>query len=319
MVAGVETLAYVKDRGVPWHGLGTPVDGLMTAAEVLEKAGLDWYVEQRPLFLNEGNDLGAQIITHKANVRVTDGAVLGIVGNRFRPVQNQTMTSTMDAIVDSGEGKYETAGSLWGGKRVFVSMELPKHIAVRGDDSDYTSYILGINGHDGGQAVEFIRTTVRAVCHNTVEAAKDSALARFTARHTSGVEARVGEIRDALALTFQDLESLESLMNELTTVKMPETRAKEILLKVFPLKEAGTAEADLAASDFSAALANWKNTETLNDRLRGTGFGLYQAVVEFADFGLNYRKADNRANDLMTSGGRPGQIKKSALALIRKG
>jgi phage/plasmid-like protein (TIGR03299 family) len=229
------------------------------------------------------------------------------------------MVSTMDAIVDSGEAKYDTAGSLWDGKRVFMSMELPKHIKVRGDDSEYLSYLLGINGHDGDQAVEFIRTTVRAVCHNTVEAAKASALARFTARHTPGVTARVGEIRDALQVTFRELETLEQVLNSMTRVKVNEAKARDVLLKVFPLSEAdkGTAEAELAKSDFAAALANWKSTETLDDKLRGTAYGLYQAVVEYADFGLNYRKADNRASDLMTNNGRPGRVKKAALALLK--
>ncbi len=317
MVAAVETLAYVKDRGVPWHGLGTPADGLMTAAEVLEKAGLDWVVEPRPIFIAGPDGEPQPIESHRAMVRVTDNSVLGVVGRRFTPVQIVETMSVLDDLVDDGGGKYDTAGSLWDGKRVFVSMELPKHIKVRGDSSDYLSYILAINGHDGGQAFEIIRTTVRAVCNNTVEAAKSSALARYTARHTPGVTLRVGEIREALALTFAELETTEQLLNSLTRVKVSETRAKEVLLKVFPLKEAGTAEADLAASDFAAALNNWHSTETLDDKLRGTAFGLYQAIIEYADFGLNYRKADNRAADLMTNSGRPGNIKKAALALLR--
>lgn len=312
MVAGVETL---KDRGVPWHGLGTPADGLMTGKEVIEKAGLDWLVEQQPLFLPDGTE----VPTHQANVRSADGAILGIVGKRFVPVQIDTMTQVLDDIVDDGAAKYDTAGSLFGGKRVFISMELPKHIRVRGDDSDITSYILGSNGHDGGEAFGIYDTTIRAVCNNTVHAAKDRALGRYTAKHTKNVVRSVGEIRDALAVTFKNLDTLEEMFNHLTTIKISEARAKEILLKTFPLKEAGTAEADLAKSDFAAALANWKSTETLSDALRGTGYGLYQAVIEYADFGLNYRKADNRAADLMTGGGRPGEIKRTALALIRKG
>lgn len=316
MTAAVETLAYVKDRGVPWHGLGTPADGLMTAAEVLDKAGLDWVVEQRPIFIESGKGM-QKVETHQANVRVSDNSILGIVGRRYQPVQNAEALACMDAIVDSGDAKYDTAGALWEGRRVFISMELPKHIAVRGDSSDYLSYILAINGHDGGQAFEVIRTTVRAVCNNTVEAARSSALAKFSARHTPGVTRRVGEIRDALQITFAELEKFEELLNAMAQVKLTEVRAKEVLLKVFPLKEAGTAEADLAASDFAAALNNWRSTETLDDKLRGTNFGLYQAVIEYADFGLNYRKADNRANDLMTNGGRPGTIKKAALAILR--
>lgn len=47
MPAAVETMMYARE--VPWHGLGTKVDGLQTAEEALEKAGLNWTVLQAPL------------------------------------------------------------------------------------------------------------------------------------------------------------------------------------------------------------------------------------------------------------------------------
>jgi phage/plasmid-like protein (TIGR03299 family) len=314
-------MAYAKDRGLPWHGKGTPADGLMTAAELLEKAGLLWEVEQEPLYISgpDGGLAEMQLVkTHVANVRSSDHSILGIVGNRYRPVQNAEALSIMDDIVDSGEAKYDTAGSLWDGRRVFVSMELPKHMKVTGDDSDYVPYLGLINGHDGGQSFQIIRTQIRMVCWNTVEAAKASAVARYAARHTPGVGARVGEIRDILRLTFAEMATFEELANAMAKVRISQVRAKEVLLKVFPLAQAKDEKADLADSDFAAALANWQSTETLNDKLRGTAWGLYNAIVEYADFGLKYHKDDNRANDLMTGGGRPGEIKKVAMALLSK-
>lgn len=322
MPANVESLVYVKDRGVPWHGFGTAVEGLMDGAEVIKKAGLDWQVEKRPIYIEpKGGGLANMqlVTTHEATVRATDNQILGIVGKVFTPTQIEDLVGCMDAIVDDGSGKYETAGSLMDGRRVFVSMEMPKHIEVAGDDSSYASYLLGINGHDGGQAFEIVATTVRAVCANTVASAKAKALTKFSARHTSGVGKAVGEIRDALQIQFKELETLNALFNSMAKKPISEKRGKEVLLKVFPLseKQAGGAEADLAKSDFAAALANWRNTETLNDKLRGTQFGLYNAIVEYADFGLSYKKADRRVLDLVFSGGRPGTIKERALSLLR--
>ena len=321
MTDAVETMVYAKDRGVPWHKKGVPADGLMTAAEALKKGGIDWLVEAKPLFIDppkKGEE--AQLVTtHRAIVRVSDGSVLGVVGNKYVPVQNIDAMSCLDSVVDSGEAKYDTVGSLWGGRRVFISMELPKHIAVKGDDSDFLSYLVALNGHDGWTAFEVIRTTVRVVCHNTAEAARSSALAKFSARHTAGVTQRVGEIRDALQLQFKELETLNDLFNKMAGRRISEARAKEVLLKVFPLTEAqkGTAELELAKSDFAAALNNWRTTETLNDKLRGTNYGLYQAVVEYADYGINYRKDDNRVAEIMTGTGRVGDAKKRAMALLR--
>jgi phage/plasmid-like protein (TIGR03299 family) len=320
MPANVESMVYVKDRGVPWHGFGTAVDGLMTGAEVLEKAGLDWQVEKRPLYIDppEGGLKNLQLVqSHEATVRVSDNSVLGVVGKVFTPTQNSELADCMDAVVDSGEAKYETAGSLLDGRRVFISMEMPKHISVAGDDSEFESYLLGVNGHDGGQAFEVLRTTVRVVCWNTLQSAKAKALAKFSARHTTGVTARVGEIRDALALEFKGLETFNEVLNKMARARISEARGREVLLKVFPLKADDMAEADLAKSDFAAALANWRTTETISDKLRGTNYGLFNAITEYADFGLSYRKPDRRALDLMFSGGRPGAIKERSLSLLK--
>lgn len=318
MVAAVETMAYVEARGVPWHRDGVPADGLMTAAEVLDKAGLLWTVEQKPLYIEKPGGRGATqlVTTHRANVRSTDNAVLGVVGSRFTPVQNADSLSCLDAIVDDGGAKYDTAGSLLEGKRVFMSMILPTHMEVKGDSSPYEHYLVAINGHDGGQAFQVIRTTVRVVCMNTLQAAQQSALAKFSARHTSGVTGKVGEIRDALSLTFKELETFEQLANKMARLRISEARAKEVLLKVFPIKQASKADADLAASDFAGALANWKGTETIDDKLRGTHWGLYNAIVEYADYGITFRKADNRVAELMTGTGRTGRPKAVALSLL---
>lgn len=322
MPANVETMAYVKDRGVPWHGIGTPADGLMTAAEVLEKAGLDWVVERRPLYIEpKGGGLkDLQLVrTHQATVRVTDNQVLGIVGNRFTPVQNGEALRLLDDLVDSGEGKYDTAGSLNEGRRVFISMELPKHIGIKGDESPYNSYLSCVNGHDGWTAFQVVRTTVRMVCSNTVDAGLERAMAKYAARHTQGVTQRVGEIREALGVVFRELDDLSDLLQAMTKVKVTEKRAKEVLLKVFPLADSdkGTADLEIAKSDFAAALSNWRQTETINDKLRGTNYGLYQAVAEYADWGLNYRNKELRVSDLLLGQGRPADAKKKALALLR--
>ena len=52
MSANVETMMYVREK--PWHGLGTKVDEAPTSAEALELAGLNWNVEQTPVYTADG-------------------------------------------------------------------------------------------------------------------------------------------------------------------------------------------------------------------------------------------------------------------------
>ena len=82
MAANVETMFYVREK--PWHGLGTCVEEAPTSADALRLAGLDWEVKQRSIQVCGG----AKIENFKANVRSSDGAVLGVVSDRYQIVQN---------------------------------------------------------------------------------------------------------------------------------------------------------------------------------------------------------------------------------------
>ena len=48
MAHAVETMAYAGE--VPWHTLGTKVDGDLAPAEVMKEAGLDWNVVAVPAY-----------------------------------------------------------------------------------------------------------------------------------------------------------------------------------------------------------------------------------------------------------------------------
>lgn len=105
MSANVETMFYTREK--PWHGLGTEVQEAPTSADALRLAGLDWRVDSRKIQVCGG----AKIENYKANVRSSDGAILGVVTDRYRIVQNEEAFAFTDSLI--GEGvTYETAGSL---------------------------------------------------------------------------------------------------------------------------------------------------------------------------------------------------------------
>ena len=110
MAANVETMFYVREK--PWHGLGTCVEEAPTSADALRLAGLDWEVKQRSIQVCGG----AKIENFKANVRSSDGAVLGVVSDRYQIVQNAEAFSFTDELI-GGDVRYETAGSLQNGKK----------------------------------------------------------------------------------------------------------------------------------------------------------------------------------------------------------
>ena len=139
MSANVETMFSVREK--PWHGLGTIVEEAPTSAEALELAGLDWEVKTNPLFLENG----IEVPGYYANVRSSDNSVLGIVTGKYSILQNKDAFDFTDSLI-GGDVKYETAGSLNGGKRVWLLAQLPSK-KIAGDDVE--SYVCFTNSHDG--------------------------------------------------------------------------------------------------------------------------------------------------------------------------
>jgi Domain of unknown function (DUF932) len=95
-----------------------------------------------------------------ATVRQDTREVLGIVGERYRIVQNHEAFAFIDQLLGSSI-HFETAGSLQGGRRVWVLATLPDHVEVGG--GAVRPYVLLMNSHDGSTAVIAATTPVRVV------------------------------------------------------------------------------------------------------------------------------------------------------------
>ena len=201
MSANVETMFSVRET--PWHGLGRIVMDAPASREALELAGLDWQVESRNIY----SGTGAMIPGYRANVRSTDEAVLGVVSDRYRIVQNEEAFQFTDDLL--GEGvTYETAGSLQGGKKVWMLAKLPEKYIIAGDE--VTPYLVFFNSHDGSSGVKVAMTPVRVVCQNTLNLALGTAKRIWTARHTENVLLRVQDARETLGRNLEIKQKIES-------------------------------------------------------------------------------------------------------------
>ena len=167
MPANVESMFSVREK--PWHGLGTIVAEAPDSSAALELAGLDWTVTQKDIATADG---GKVIPGFKANVRELDDKVLGIVTDRYKVVQNTEAFAFTDALL--GEGvRYETAGSLQGGRRIWLLAKLPQQYIINGDE--ITPYLVFMNSHDGSGSIKVAMTPIRVVCSNTLNLALSKA------------------------------------------------------------------------------------------------------------------------------------------------
>lgn len=234
MAANVETMMYVRE--VPWHGLGVKVDEAPTSADALHLAGLGWCVEQTPVF----TDTGIEIPGYKANRRDSDGAILGIVSDRYKIVQNTEAFEFTDAIIgetEDGVVKYETAGSLCGGKRIWLLARMPMKKVL---DDDVEPYMVFTNSHDGTGAIRIAMTPVRVVCQNTMNLALSTAKRQWSTKHMGDMQSKLAEAKLCLELASDYMVNLNNEADRLANAKLYEEQIAEILDDMFPVDDNAT-------------------------------------------------------------------------------
>ena len=229
MSANVETMMYVREK--PWHGLGTRVEEAPTSVDALRLAGLDWTVERHDVHL----PTGAIIPNYKANVRSNDGSVLGVVSDQYKIVQNADAFAFTDALI-GGETpvRYDTAGSLRGGRKIWLLAKLPDTEIV-GDKTE--PYLCFSNTHDGSGAIRVCMTPVRVICNNTLNIALNGAKRSWSVRHTGDIQAKLHEARMCLDMANKYMDRLGEYADQLANQTVKDEEIAKILDEMFPVTE----------------------------------------------------------------------------------
>jgi len=227
MAANVETMFSVREK--PWHGLGMIVMEAPTSAEALRLAGLDWNVVQEPVYTGYNE----MVKGYKANIRSSDRKVLGVVSDRYRVVQNVDAFSFTDELLGKGV-RYETAGALQEGKKVWLLARLPREYIIAGER--ISPYLVFSNTHDGSGSVKVAVTPVRVVCNNTLNLALDTAKRSFSMIHTGNINDKIQEAKDTLLMAEKYMDSLGIEFEQLRRQKITDAQVKEYIELLLPME-----------------------------------------------------------------------------------
>lgn len=233
MAANVESMFYVRET--PWHGLGTRVQEAPSSSEALIKAGLDWNVVQEPIY-TETEEL---IEGYKANVRDSDRKVLGVVTDRYKVIQNQEAFAFTDELL--GEGvRYETAGSLQGGKKVWLLAHMPHEYIISGER--ISPYLLFSNTHDGSGAIKVALTPIRVICQNTLNLALSQASRSWSMIHTGNIQNKLQEAKDTLFMAEKYMDNLGKEFETLRMQSMTDKQVMEFIETLLPIEDNATSQ-----------------------------------------------------------------------------
>lgn len=286
MAANVETMMYVREK--PWHGLGTRVDEAVTAKEAIELAGLNWDVIPCPVF----DDRHIQIQGYWANTRSSDNSVLGIVGSRYSIIQNAEAFDFTDALV--GEGlKYETAGSLRGGKQIWLLGKMPQ-TEILGDKLE--PYVCFTNTHDGSGAVRVCMTPVRVVCNNTLNFALETAKRKWSCVHKGNMQGKLSDARQTLGLMDLYLKHLAETADYLATCPFYEADVMKALNKMLELPKDATERQKKTNQEIKDGIIECTFAPDLFQFL-DTKWGFVNAVADYVDHSDPIRRTKNFAEN----------------------
>ena len=235
MAAEIESMFYVRE--VPWHGLGTKVAKALSSEEALAAAGLDWNVVQRKIYTEDHS----YVPDFYANVRSSDQKVLGVVTGRYRIVQNKEAFAFTDELLGKGV-RYETAGSLKGGKKTWILARLPKIYRLMEDK--VIPYLVFSNTHDGSGAMKVAMTPIRVVCNNTLNLALQTADRIWSAKHTGDIESKLEDARKTLFMAENYMNELAKESVVLGKQKVSDTEIEEYIKLLLPIATNATEVAE---------------------------------------------------------------------------
>jgi phage/plasmid-like protein (TIGR03299 family) len=304
--------AFASFRQPAWHNLGTVFEDEVNTNEMLKLAHLDnWNVRLEDVAIpdNFSSDKSYSFVTRTNPFDRSQNDVLGVVGERYVPLQNEDLFSFGDNLLDGG-GRWETAGSIRGGRVVFGSIALTDSITLdpngRADKID--NYLLINTSHDGSIAIQASITPVRVVCANTLNLALSSLKGKkgvkqtFKIRHTQTAEGKIAVAREALGLAHKYIDEFSTMANAMIETEITKKQFDEIVALAYPAPTGEDKKGSHKKYDNKIDLLQGIYVGQFNDTIAGTAWGAFNALTERLDWHRSGRGGSNESIYASASG-----------------
>lgn len=272
----IESLFYVREA--PWHSLGLKVDNALSSAEAIKASGLEWDVYSAKLKATLENGTEIPVTDRVANIRNIDNKVLAVVSTGYSIVQNSEAFAFTDELLGKKGVKYETAGSLFGGRQVWLLAKMDG-INVLGDQVD--PYLVFTNSHDGSTGVRVAITPVRVVCNNTLTMAINGATRVWSTVHKGDIQEKLYEAQETLKKVTTYLDRMPEIAEKMADTNIYMDEVEEFLSEMFPLDKdtAGPIKIKNVDRMRNTLYTLWTTTPDIQ-KFQGTAWGMYNALSD---------------------------------------
>lgn len=311
--SGVESMFSARKN--PWHSIGQVIPEALRSsdiAKVLETAGMDWTVSKRPVRaaaskINDEvwGDYSLGTDDFFAIVRDDTDDILGVVKRAYQPFQNADALDLLNDILLSGDVTVETAGVLWGGRRVWVLANIPRDITIGGDV--HVPYLCVSTTHDGSGSVRADLTLMRVECQNSLRWAirnnhLEDALEKagvaitgspsWTHRHSANVKAKAADARRILGFANDFLDAYEAEIETLMAKVVSDREFEKLVKAVLPAGDDLTDRQRGNVEEKRDKVRALYESPIDGGKFKGTGWGAFQAFSSYDLWGADLREGE---------------------------
>lgn len=326
MPAAIDTTAgrslFASFREPAWHRLGTVFDREVTDyREMLTLAGLaDWDVR----FESLSTESGLVVNTHNATVRTNPVTgqpdVLGITGNRYEIVQNESAFAFLQSLADGA--RWETAGALGHGNKVFGSIAFNRETVLdpSGVSDVIRTYALVHTSHDGSTGLGYGLTPTRVVCQNTLNVALKGIKNGGKIRHTQSAEERMSAAAEMFRHANAYFDAFEDEAKALYAKPVTDKQYRNLVTKVMGKAPEKNVKGALTKYEnrLGMYMQAWQGKP--NAGIKGTAWGAFNALTEANQWGRNTQSTERGAENFAAAGAGfdipTNQFRQTALNLV---
>jgi phage/plasmid-like protein (TIGR03299 family) len=307
---GFAEMAFVGST--PWHGLGQELTRDADMETWRKQAGLDWSIQTAPVQYTNGEIHtfeGQQVLYRSDN-----NNALSIVSDRYQIVQPGDVLEFFRDLVESQGYRLHTAGSLKGGKRIWALAETGKAAEVVNGDA-VGGYLLLATSCDKGMATNARFTSVRVVCANTLAMAMGQSSNVVNVPHSTAFVPE--NVKQQLGIAANQFDSFMLMAKELARIQLSSAKVDATVGRLIAGAELETRKRDVANTfAYKKIMELFEGGGMGSDitGVRGTAWGLVNAVTEYVDHHARSRTNDARLNSAWF--GRGDDLKTNAVQML---
>jgi phage/plasmid-like protein (TIGR03299 family) len=235
-----------------------------------------------------------------------------VVGYDWKPVQNADIFDFFKRFCEAGDMELETAGSLKGGKFIWVLARFGSKFTLKGKagmPDETRGYVLLSSPHQYGFSLTAALTPIRVVCWNTISAALGANLdgtggsnsARFRMVHSRAFDSEVkAQAEVALGLAQKGFDAFGHSAEFLSQSRARDDDVVSYFHDVLKIEkpeddtEAAAAEDDARVNRNLKLLIETLPTQPGAELFAGSWWNAFNSVTYAVDHQIGARSDDNR-------------------------